>query len=116
VLLVIRIFDNAAELADIKIANNLQHFITIKIQSKYNQNTVKIQSDRLFNHDNYDSERLKATTQALMKLQAGLHKLSNTWAHRFEFKKVRHLIATACGCLFISPNIMWLQAPLIIPL
>jgi hypothetical protein len=101
----IRIFDNAADLADIKIANNLQHFITIKIQS-----------DRLFNHDNYDSERLKATTQALMKLQAGLHKLSNTWAHRFEFKKVCHLVATTCGCPFISPNIRWLQAPLLIPL
>ncbi len=60
-LLVVRIVANAADLANIKIANNPQDFFTVKIESKDSQ-------PNLFIHENHNSERLKATTQALMKL------------------------------------------------
>jgi hypothetical protein len=86
VLLVIRILVNANDPADIKIANNLQDLLTVKSQSA-----------EAFIHDNYDNESLKSTTQTLIKLQAGLPDVINTFGSRGQVNKVRHLIATAYG-------------------
>ena len=86
VLLVIRILVNAADPADIKIANNLQDLLTVKSQSA-----------KLFIHDNYDTKSLKTTTQILMKLQASLPDVINTFGSQVQVNKVRHLIATAYG-------------------
>jgi hypothetical protein len=86
VLLVIRILANANDPADIKIANNLQDLLTVKSQSA-----------KAYIHDNYDNVSLKATTQILMKLQAGLPNVMNTFGSQDQVNKVRHLIATAYG-------------------
>jgi hypothetical protein len=86
VLLVIRILVNASDPVDIKIANNLQDLITLQSQSATS-----------FMHDNYDSESRNATTQTLMKLQAGLPNVINTFGSQEQVNKVRHLIATAYG-------------------
>jgi hypothetical protein len=86
VLLVIRILVNATDPADIKIANNLQDLLTVKSQSA-----------EVFIHDNYDNESLKSTTQTLIKLQAGLPDVINTFGSEVHVNKVRHLIATAYG-------------------
>jgi hypothetical protein len=86
VLLVIRILVNAADPADINIANNLQNLFTVKSQSA-----------KAFMHDNYDSVSLETTTQVLMKLQAGLPDVMHTFGSQEQVNKVRHLIATAYG-------------------
>jgi hypothetical protein len=86
VLLTIRILVNASDPADIKIANKLQDLLTIKSKSA-----------KSFIYVNYDSESLKATTQDLVKLAAGLPDVINTYGAKGQVNEVRHLLATAYG-------------------
>jgi len=86
VLLTIRILVNAADPVDVKIANKLQDLLTIKSKS-----------NKAFTHVNYDSVSLKATTQDLVKLGAGLPDVINTYGSKGQVNKVRHLLATAYG-------------------
>jgi hypothetical protein len=86
VLLTIRILVNATDPVDVKTANKLQDLLTIQSHSA-----------KSFIRDKYDSESLKATTESLAKLAAGLPDVINTYGTKEQVNKVRHLLATAYG-------------------
>jgi hypothetical protein len=86
VLLTIRILVNATDPEDINIANKLQDLLTVKSKSA-----------KSFIHENYDSVSLKATTQNLVKLAAGLPDVIDTYGKKGQVNNVRHLLATAYG-------------------